>query len=123
MQNDFVAGIEELNAVTVKSIKTLGDIQLRFMEKLTERQIALTSDYVRDGVQQMQNLAEAKDFGKMVESQTGFVSEFNQRLVDDARKTTEILTESKTELSKWFEEGVKFASSNPFAQVFTRKAA
>jgi|GEM_PF-1558423 len=123
MQKDFVAGIEELNAATVKSIKSLGEIQLRAMEKITERQIALASDYMSQGVKQMQSIAGSKDLSKMFESQANFVSEFNQRVVDDAQKTAEILSESKTELSEWMEEGIKYVSNNPFAKAFASKAA
>ncbi len=123
MQKDFVAVIEEMNATAVNSIKRLGEIQLRTMERLTEQQIAITSGYLRDGVKQMQSVVGAKDLGKVLESQAGYVTELNQRVVEDAQKTAEILADSKTELSDWVEEGVKSASKSSFAKAFATKAA
>ncbi len=123
MQKDFVAVIEEMNATAVNSIKRLGEIQLRAMERLTEQQIAITSGYLRDGVKQMQSVVATKDLGKALESQASYVTELNQRVVEDAQKTAAILADSKTELSNWVEEGVKSASKNSFAKAFTTKAA
>ncbi len=123
MQKDFVAVIEEMNATAVNSIKRLGEIQLRAMERLTEQQIAITSGYLRDGVKQMQSVVATKDLGKALESQASYVTELNQRVVADAQKTAEILAESKTELSDWVEDGVKSASNNSFAKAFATKAA
>ena len=123
MQKDFVAVIEEMNATAVDSIKRLGEIQLRAMERLTEQQIAITTGYLRDGVKQMQSVVGTKDLGKALESQASYVTELNQRVVEDAQKTAAILTESKTELSDWVEEGVKSASNNSLAQAFAQKVA
>ncbi len=123
MQKDFVAVIEEMNATAVDSIKRLGEIQLRAMERLTEQQIAITSGYLRDGVKQMQSVVATKDLGKALESQASYVTELNQRVVEDAQKTAAILAESKTELSDWVEEGVKSATSSSFAKAFATKAA
>ena len=123
MQKDFVAVIEEMNATAVDSIKRLGEIQLRAMERLTEQQIAITTGYLRDGVKQMQSVVGTKDLGKAFESQASYVTELNQRVVEDAQKTAAILADSKTELSDWVEEGVKSASKNSFAEAFTQKVA
>ena len=123
MQKDFVAVIEEMNATAVDSIKRLGEIQLRAMERLTEQQIAITTGYLRDGVKQMQSVVGTKDLGKALESQASYVTELNQRVVEDAQKTAAILADSKTELSDWVEAGVKSASKSSFAQALAQKVA
>jgi len=123
MQKEFITGIEEFNTVTMNSIKRLGEIQLRAIERLSEQQIALTSEYMNEGVKQLQSIAGSKDLGKIVESQVSYVSGFNQRVVDDAQKTVAILTDSQTELTDWVEEGIKSASNNAFAKAVASKAA
>jgi len=123
MEKDFVAGIEELNATTVKSVKRLGEIQLRTMERLTEQQIAVTSELMREGVKQMQSFAGVKDLSKLFENQASYMSDFGKRAVEDATKTAEILTDSKAELTEWMEDGFKAAGKNPLAQAFAGKAA
>ena len=123
MQKEFITGIEEMSAITMNSFKRLGEIQLRAIERLSEQQIALTSKYMNEGVKQLQSIAGGKDLGKIVESQVSFVSEFNQGVVDDAQKTVAILTDSKTELTNWVEEGIKSASNNTFVKAVANKAA
>ena len=123
MQKEFVAGIEEMNAVTVQSLKRLGEIQLRAFERLTEQQIAITTGFMREGVKQMQTLTGAKDLGKLVENQVTYISEFSQRVVEDAQTTAAILADSKTELTDWVEEGVKSASNSSFAKAVASKVA
>ncbi len=122
MQKEFAAGIEELNAATVESVKRLGEIQMRAMEKLTEQQIAVTSEYLREGVKQMQSLAGSQDVAKAVENQANYLNDFNKRVVEDTQKTAAILAESKSELTAWMEEGMKSAADSPVAKAFNIKA-
>lgn len=123
MKKDFVTSIEQLNQSTVEAIKRFGEIQLRTLERLSEQQIEATSEYLGQGVRQLQVLAGSKDLQSMVDSQAKFMTELNESAVDHAKKTADIFNETKTEMTEWVEAGMKAAADNPFAKAMTTKAA
>ena len=123
MQKDFVSGIESVNKSTVEAVKRFSEIQLKAMERLTEQQLAATSDYMNKGVAQMQALAGSKDLQTAFASQSKFMNELNETMVDNAKTVAGILTETRDELSAWFEEGMKVAADNPVAKAVSKKAA
>ena len=126
MQKEFVAGIEKMNKTTVEAVKRLGEIQLRSIERLTEAQIEASTEYMNEGVKQLQTLAGSKDLQGVVDSQSKYIAEMNEKVIENAKKTAEILTETKSELTEWVEAGVKAASDTPFAKAVaaaTKKAA
>ena len=126
MQKEFVASIEKMNKSTVEAVKRLGEIQLRSIERLTEAQIEASTEYMNEGVKQLQSLAGSKDMQGVVDSQSKYIAEMNEKVIENAKKTAEILTETKSELTEWVEAGVKAASDTPFAKAVTaasKKAA
>ena len=126
MQKEFVNTIEKMNKASVEAIKRLGEIQLRTIERLTEQQLEATSEYMNGSVTQLQSLVGSKDLQGVVDSQAKYVTAINERLVENAKKTAEILAETKADLTEWVEAGVKAASDTPFAKAVaanTKKAA
>ena len=126
MQKEFVTSVEKMNKSTVEAVKRLGEIQIRSIERLTEQQIEATSDYLNSSVKQLQTLAGSKDLHSAVDTQAKYIAEVNERVVDNAKKTAEILNELKGELTEWVEAGVKAVSDNPLAKAVTtatKKAA
>ncbi len=117
MQKELAASIEKMNKTSIDAMKRLGEIQLRSIERLTEIQIEATTDYMNESVKQLQTLAASKDIQGVVDSQSKYVAELNERVVNNAKKTAEVLAETKTELTDWVEAGVKAASDTPFAKA------
>ena len=126
MQKEFAASIEKMNKTSVDAMKRLGEIQLRSMERLAEQQIAVTSAALDQGVKQLRSLAGSKDVSAVVESQTSYLTELNAQVVENAQKTADILTTTKSELTDWVEAGVKAASETPLGKAVSassKKAA
>ena len=123
MQKDFVSGIETMNKTAVEAVKRYSEIQLKAMERLTEQQIAATSDYMTKGVAQLQMLAGSKDAQTAFASQSKYFNDLNEAMVDNAKTVAGILTETRDELSAWVEEGMKAASANPVVKAVSKKAA
>ncbi len=107
MQNDILKNIETLNKAAVESAKRLGDINMRTMEKLAQRQIAVTADYLEGSVQQLKLMAETKDIQAAVKEQARLSTELNEKFVAHAKKTAEVLNEVKGELTDWAQDGIK----------------
>ena len=123
MQKEFTASIEMMNKTSVDAMKRLGEIQLRSMERLAEQQIAVTSAVLEQGVKQMRSLAGSKDVTAVVDSQTSYLAELNTQAVENAKKTSDILATTKTELTEWVEAGVKAASETPLGKAVAATTA
>lgn len=126
MQKEFAASIEKMNKTSVDAMKSFGEIQLRSMERLAEQQIAFTSAFLDQGVKQMRTLVGSKDAAAVVESQTSYFTELNAQVVESAKKTADILTTTKVELTEWVEAGVKAAAETPLGKAVaasSKKAA
>lgn len=117
MQSEMFKGFEKFNQSTLESVRRLGEINSRALQRLGERQLEATNDYLEGGMKHLQLLSAIKGPQDMVSGQSRLLSELNQKLVDHVRKTTDILLETRGELNAWVEDGIKLASESPFAKA------
>lgn len=107
MQNDIVKNIETWNKVAMESARRLGDINMRTLEKLAERNFEAASDYLEGSVRQLKVMGESKDIQSAVKEQTEIAKELNEKFVDYAKKTAAVFNDVKGELTEWAEDGMK----------------
>lgn len=107
MQNDIVKNIETFNKAAIESAKRLGDINMRTLEKLAQRNIEAAADYLEGGVRQLKLMGESKDIQAAVKEQTELAKELNEKFVEHAKKTAAVFNEVKGELTDWAEDGMK----------------
>ena len=111
MQNDFLKNIETFNNAAIESAKRLGDINLRTMERLAQRHIEVTADCLEGGVRQLKLMGESKDVQAAVKDQANLTTELNEKFVEHAKKTAEVMNEVKSELTDWAQDGIKAVGS------------
>ncbi len=121
MQNDILKNIETLNKATIESAKRLGEINMRIFEKLAQRNIEAASDYLDGSMQQLKLMGESKDIQATAKEQARLGTELNEKFVQHAKKTAEVLNEVKGELTDWAKDGMN-AVGTPFANG-SKKAA
>ena len=121
MQTDMLNSIETLNKAAIESARRLGDIQMRTLERLTQRHIEAAADYLEGGVKQMKLLGEAKDLQSAFAEQARLAGELNEKFVEHTKKTAELLVQAKGEISIWAEEGMK-AAGTPFGNGSKKSA-
>lgn len=107
MHNDILKNIDTLNKAAIASAKRLGEINLRTLEKLAQRNIEAAADYLDGGMQQLKLLGESTDIQAAVKEQARLTTEFNEKFVEHGKKTAAVLTEIKGELTDWAEDGMK----------------
>lgn len=110
MQNDFMDNFEKLNRRAVESAKRLGEIQLRTLERVTERQMAAAADCLDGGMRQLALLGESRDVETALKEQTRLATDFNRKLVEHARMAAELMAETRDELAQWMHDGIRAAS-------------
>lgn len=124
MQKTMFGDFTKFNQGFVDSAKRLGEINLRTLERLTERQLEATGEYLEGGIAQLKALGETNDVQAAVSAQAKYATEVGEKLVEDAKKTAAILNDAKTEYTQWFEEGMKAASvANPVSKSASAKKA
>lgn len=109
MQNDYLKNIETLNKAAIESARKLGEINMRTLEKLAQRQIEATADYLDGGIKQLKLISESKDIQAAAKEQARLNSELNEKFVEHAKKAAEVFGQVKDELTDWAQEGFKAA--------------
>ncbi len=117
MQNDIVSSVEKLNKTLIESAKRLGEINLRTLERLTETQLAVASDYLEGSVRQLKVLGESRDVQGTLAAEAKLATDLGEKFIEHAKRTAEIFTETRNELGEWVEEGFKAAAEGPLTTV------
>ena len=107
MQNDILKNIETFNKAAIDSAKRLGDINMRTFEKLAQRNLEAAADYLDGSVQQLKLMGESKDIQSVVKEQARLGAALNEKFVEHAKKTAEVLNEVKGEFTDWAQDGMK----------------
>lgn len=111
MQNDLIQQWTELNKTAIAAIKELGDINSEAMNRLAERQIEMMNLYMEGGSKQLEVASNAQNVQDVVAAQSRLFTELNEKLMDNARQTTEVLVEVKGKLAAWVEKGMETAKA------------
>ncbi|MEK7990747.1 MAG: phasin family protein [Thiotrichaceae bacterium] len=110
MSNEMLQKWTELNRSSMDSVKELGDINTKMMTRLTQRQMDMMNLYMEGSAKQMEVMGDSKDPQDIAGTQSGLYTEMNEKLMDNARQTLEVLMEAKAELTSWAEKGVSQAT-------------
>jgi phasin family protein len=110
MSNEMLQKWTELNQSAMNSVKELGDINTKMMTRLTQRQMDMMNLYMEGSSKQMEVMSAAKNPQDIVGAQSGLYTEMNEKLMDNARQTLEVLMEAKAELTGWAEKGMSQAT-------------
>ncbi|MDQ3563254.1 MAG: phasin family protein [Pseudomonadota bacterium] len=104
MQFEIMQPWAQFGSTCFVSLKELGEISTKTFEKVAEQQLGLVNTYVDTGIKQVTLLTESKDYKDILAGQTKLMTEYNEKMLDALRNTTEIMTDSKDEMAAWFEK-------------------
>jgi phasin family protein len=99
----------KLSMSTYETLKQLYTINTNTVEQLIEQQFALATLGVEYATNQMKLAGTAKGYKDVITAQTDLAGEISSKMQGIARNTMDIMTESKDEISTWFEKTVKEA--------------
>jgi hypothetical protein len=106
MQTDYIESWTSLSNSAYASFKELGEISTKATEKLTDQQLGFLSTFMDTGVKHLTLYSEAKGYKDLLSGFTKLSTEYNDKLLETVRKTTEVLMESKDELTSWAEKAI-----------------
>ena len=111
MQFEYMEPWAQFGRMSCASLKELGEISTKAFEKMVEQQRGLVSTYVDTGIKQVTLLTGSKGYKDLMAGhkdlmagQTKLMTEYNEKMLNAVSKTTEIVTDSKDEMTAWFEK-------------------
>jgi len=109
-QNEILQQWAEMNKNFMESLKQLGEINTSMMGKLTERQMAAANAYVEGVSKQMETIGDVKNPQDVVALQAKLAKEFGEKMMENARQTMDVLTQTRSDLAAWVEKGMEAAA-------------
>lgn len=106
MQTNYLESWTRFSNSAHTSFQELGEIGTKATVKLAEHQLGFLGTFMDTGIKHLTLYSEAKGYQDLLSGFTKLSTEYNDKLLDALRKTTEILTESKDEFTVWSEEAI-----------------
>jgi phasin family protein len=102
--------IEMMNDLGTKgyeAAQSLGEINLRTMERLLARQMDALNLLMDSGLRQVKMVTDAKGPNDLVKEQINLVRELSERFLAEGRENVKLATDTRNEYRAWFEQGVQ----------------
>ncbi|MEO5347351.1 MAG: phasin family protein [Magnetococcus sp. YQC-9] len=107
MDNNKVADrMTELTKRMMDSINDLQKINDRTVQELTKQQLEAAEGFITAGARQLKDLSSAKTIQEAVSTQADIASNLGKMMVDNAKRTMEVLTQSQNELKSLIDKNI-----------------
>ncbi len=128
MTNDITKQWNEISKTAIESMKELGSINTKLIEKLTEQQLAVLNTCMQTSQKEIDLAASEKnvqDPQALLAAQAELVAEYNSRLMKIVQSTGDILKDCNSEITSWADKGMNVAqkSATKYAPKTVKKAA
>ena len=113
MANDITKQWNEISKTAIASMKELGNINTKIIEKLTEQQLAVLNTCMEASQKEI-DLAASKnnvqDPQSLLAAQAELVAEYNSKLMSIVQSTGDILKDCNTEITSWADKGMNITA-------------
>lgn len=120
MGNERSNEMSEVYSTTIDAMKQSGNLNLQAWKKLTEIQLDTMTQVMECGTRQWQLVANAKTPADVLGAESGFVSEYATKFMNNARQAMEVLTETQGEIRTRFERLGGFGEGTPDRKSTTK---
>ncbi len=111
MTNDATKKWGEISKTAIKSMKELGNINTKIIEKLTEQQLAILDTCMEASKKEIEMATTSKNMQNpqsLLTAQAELASEYNNRLMSIVQSTGEILKNCSSEVTHWTDKFMGF---------------
>ncbi len=108
--NDLNQQLALMGKTALESMRDLGNINAKMVEKLSEQQLAILNTCLEASSKEIEIVTTCQTPNEILAQQSALADQYNQRMIDIVRTTNEVLEECKAELSVWAEKGVDTAT-------------
>jgi len=107
MENKFIENWQQYSKSALAAAKELEVLNTQMVEKLTGKQMELANAAFETSTRYLNSMTEIKGYQDLLAEQTKLATEFNEKLIENARGTADILSESREAYQAWMEKSVK----------------
>ncbi len=107
MDNKLMENWQDYGKNAMAAAKELEVINTQVIEKITGKQMELANAAFEAGTKYLSSLGEIKGPQDLLAEQTKLAAQFNEKIMEAARTTADILTETREAYQAWMEKGLK----------------
>lgn len=104
---DNIEMISDFSNKGYEAVKSLGEINLRIMERTMARQMDTLNVLMDGGLRGLKVVAEAAGPSDVVRGQVDLVREFSERMLVESRESIKLASDTRDEYRTWFEQGLQ----------------
>ncbi len=120
MTDDMTKQWNEISKTAIESMKELGSINTKLIEKLTEQQLAVLNTCMEASQKEIDLATSEKNAQTpqaLLAAQAELVAEYNSRLINIVQSTGEILKDCNSEINSWADKGMNVAQKSAVKTV------
>jgi len=109
MTNDITKQWSEISKTAIESMKELGNINTKVIEKLTEQQLAVLNTCMEASQKEIEMATSGKnaqDPQALLAAQAELMAEYNSKLMEIVQSTGVILKDCNSEITSWADKGM-----------------
>lgn len=108
----------DMNKTMANSMMKFAEINTNLATSLLRQQVEVVGICAETGIKHMQAMGEAKRLQDMFVAQSENLQEFNRKMAGNFRETFEMMLNTKTDFTAWYENGFKQAATlNPLSKT------
>jgi len=115
MTDDITKQWNEISKTAIESMKELGSINTRVIEKLTEQQLAVLNTCMEASQKEIEMATDGKNAQNpqaLLKTQADLMAEYNSRLMNIVQSTGDILKDCNSEFTSWADKGMNIAQKS-----------
>ncbi len=110
MTDDITQQWNKISKTAIESMKELGSINTRVIEKLTEQQLAVLNTCMEASQKEIEMASSGKNAQSpqtLLKAQADLIAEYNGRLMSIVQSTGDILKDCNSEITSWADKGMR----------------
>ena len=129
MTNDITKQWSEISKTAIESMKELGNINTKVIEKLTEHQLAVLNTCMEASQKEIEMATSGKnaqDPQALLAAQAELMAEYNSKLMEIVQSTGVILKDCNSEITSWADKGMNItakAATNTVKKATKKKTS
>ena len=115
MTNDITKQWNEISKTAIESMKELGSINTRVIEKMTEQQLAVLNTCMEASQKEIEMATSgtnAQNPQALLAAQADLMAEYNSRLMNIVQSTGDILKDCNSDITDWAGKGMNTAQKS-----------
>ncbi|NBC46521.1 MAG: phasin family protein [Gammaproteobacteria bacterium] len=100
---DQMNTFNELTNESVERMTALGELNMRVVERMTNRQMDLMSRFMEQGTRFMRAATEARGYNDLYKAQVEMTKEASEQMMNESKANLQLATEARDEYRAWYE--------------------